>query len=254
VRPAASRVAAAAALAALLACGAPLGDARAEEALHLTWRDCWTGAAAVSQEIDACFSNAVVNRLVAGFTLSSPIDSVIAIEAVIDLVHEDPALPAWWHLESGGCREGALDASAALGGLDGCADMWAGHGFGLIQGYDIGAPRGGANQARIKAVVAVPSQNAVTLAAGTAYAAVVLTLDDRLTTGPGFCAGCGGDACLVLNSILVRRLPGGTGDVFLEVPAAGDGNRATWGPGSAANCAAVPVRSVTWGRIKAFYR
>ncbi len=238
----------------LLTCCGTSVDARAAEALHLTWFDCWTGAAAASQTTFSCLTNAGERQLVAGFTAGGPIDSVIGIEAVIDLIHEDATLPAWWHLESGGCREGALTASADLTGLDGCVDMWGGQGFALVQDYLVGMPRGSPNEARIKVVVAVPSASARTLDAATAYAAVALVLDDRKTVGAGSCAGCSGSVCLVLNSILVRRLPGGTGDVFFEVPAAGDGNRVTWGAGSGASCEAVPVRNVTWGRIKTFYR
>ena len=229
-------------------------DARADEALHLTWFDCWTGAAAASQETFDCLSSLGERRLVVGFTLAAPIDSVIGIEAVIDLIHEDAVLPAWWRLEPGGCREGALVAEADLSGLEGCADIWGGEGQALLQDYVLGAPRGGANQARIKVVAAVPSSSARSLDAGTAYAAVALSLDNRLTIDPVSCAGCAGHVCLVLNSILVRRLPGGTGDVFLAVPAPASGNRVTWGAGAGADCEAVPASRVTWGRVKAIYR
>jgi hypothetical protein len=238
-----------------LACAAfHPGAAGADEALHLTWIDCWTGAAAASDETFECDVNSGERRLIAGFTLGTPIDSVIAIEAVIDLVHEDGTLPPWWHLDPGGCRDGALAATADLAGLDGCADMWGGEGNALVQGYEIEEPRGGPNQARIKVVAAVASASARSLDTATSYAAVALRLDNRKTVSPEVCAGCDGDACLVLNSILVRRLPGGTGDVFLQIPAAGNGQMATWGSGLGADCAAVPARNATWGRVKTLYR
>jgi hypothetical protein len=244
-----------AALTVTLAFGAPLPSLlHGEEALHLTWVDCWAAPAATHHETSSCATNSGDRLLVVGFTLSVALDSVIAIEAVIDLVHEAETLPPWWRLEPGGCREGALDATADLSALDGCVDMWQGSGHALVQDYQVGEPRGGANQARIKVVAAVPSSEARLLGAGVPYAAVALRLDDRATVGGGACAGCSGDACLVLNSILVKRLPGGTGDAFLQVPAAGDGHRVTWGAGTGANCVAVPARGVTWGRVKTLYR
>jgi hypothetical protein len=132
--------------------------------------------------------------------------------------------------------------------------MWGGAGNALVQGYDVGMPRGGLNQARIKVVAAVPSESARSLGTAISYAAVAVRIDNRKTVGFGACTGCAGDVCLVLNSILVRRLPGGTGDVFLQVPAALNGNMATWGTGSGANCSAVPARNTTWGQVKTLYR
>jgi hypothetical protein len=62
-------------------------------------------------------------------------------------------------------------------------------------------------------------------------------------------------ACLVLNSILVRRSPGAVGgDSFVSTPGPGDANRATW-QGTGADCSAVPVRrQSTWGAVKSLYR
>ncbi|TMQ69683.1 MAG: hypothetical protein E6K80_10900 [Candidatus Eisenbacteria bacterium] len=74
------------------------------------------------------------------------------------------------------------------------------------------------------------------------------------TTGTGSCSGCGLDACLVLNSMWVRRVPGAPGgDVFVSAAAPDGGNMATW-QGSGADCAAVPTKPSSWGRIKALYR
>ena len=96
--------------------------------------------------------------------------------------------------------------------------------------------------------------DARTLAAGTLYYAARVLLENQNTTGAGSCSGCDGIACLVLNSIRIKRLPGAVGgDVLLEQPAPDGGNMATW-HGTAANCAAVPVHVGSWGRIKALYR
>ena len=77
-----------------------------------------------------------------------------------------------------------------------------------------------------------------------------------LTTGEGtVCGGCAGSACLVLNGMWIRRQPGAVGgDVLLSEPGTGQANWATWQGGTGADCAAVPVRAVTWGRLKGLYR
>lgn len=223
------------------------------EALYLDWHDCWLGTTAASNLTFSCLGNFGDRLLVLGFTLDQPIDSVIAIEAVVDIEHADATLPDWWHFEQGGCREGSLDATLDMTGLDGCSDPWGGSGTAVLQGYDLGQPFGGANQARIKVVAAVPSIDARMLLAGTPYTAMALRLDNFRSSGGGSCPGCEGSACLVLNSLLVKRLPGGSGDVFLQIPGPADGNFATWN-GVGANCAAVPVRTATWGRVKSLYR
>ena len=87
------------------------------------------------------------------------------------------------------------------------------------------------------------------------YYAARLVIRHTLTTGTTVCAGCSGPACLVLNSILLRRQPGAIGgDVAVTTPGPGDANWATWQGGAGANCASVPARAVTWGRVKSLYR
>ena len=59
----------------------------------------------------------------------------------------------------------------------------------------------------------------------------------------------------MLNSVIVKRQPGTAGgDVILGEPGPGNANWATWQGGSGANCATVPARAVTWGRLKGLYR
>lgn len=232
---------------------AAAGPARAQE-LHLTWNDCRTGPAAAAEASFDCQSNDGGHDLVAGFRLAQPVDSVIGLEAVIDLQHAAATLPEWWHLETGGCRSGGISAHVNFAGLSGCANPWGTSGVALIQIYQPGAPRGGASQVRVVAAVTVsPSDSARSLQGAVDYAALILRLNHALSTGFGACAGCGGSACLVLNSIELVRLPGGSGNVFLETPGPSDGNHATW-QGSTANCTAVPVHTMPWGRLKSLYR
>jgi hypothetical protein len=126
--------------------------------------------------------------------------------------------------------------------------------IGGIQSYNIGPPdHPGANQGRIKAVAAVVSSLAASLDATTMYYAFKIVITRGKTVAPGPCSGCLGAACLVLNSILVRRLPGSSGDDFIQTPGPASVNWATW-QGTGADCAAVPVRRATWGRLKSLYR
>ena len=228
-------------------------DAAAQPGIALTWNDCVLGGAAGDLFFD-CTSNEGQEELFCAVRLQQPTDSVIALECVVDLQHADPALPNWWQVGSGGCRAGNLTASADYSGLAACADPWSGAGSATIQQYQVGAPRGAPNQARILAVSFVPSSSAASLDATQTYYAARVILRNGNTTGLQACTGCVGGACLVLNSILVRRLPGSSGDLYLETPIAPGANWATWRGGGGASCSAVPARRSTWGALKSLYR
>jgi hypothetical protein len=103
--------------------------------------------------------------------------------------------------------------------------------------------------------VGVPSLEARALDAVTVYHSTRIRLLNDKSSGSFSCLGCNAGACLVLNSIAVRRLPGAPGgDLVLTVPRAGNGNRVTWQGGQGADCSAVPVRRTTWGLVKSLYR
>jgi hypothetical protein len=224
----------------------------AGEGLYLDWGLC--GPTGAVQQSFACDSNIGSENLYCAFTLATPLDQVLGVEIVIDIVHSQSVLPSWWQLGVGGCRYGALAADGQSPPNGDCATFWAGQETGGIQLYEVGQPRNAANQARIVVALSLLPPDARTLAAGTLYYAARVLLENQNTTGAGSCSGCGGDACLVLNSIRIKRLPGAVGgDVLLEQPAPDGGNMATW-QGTAANCAAVPVHVGSWGRIKALYR
>jgi hypothetical protein len=141
-----------------------------------------------------------------------------------------------------------------FGNLPGCADPWAGSGVASFPSYTVTQPRGGANQARIKAGVGVLPSDPRALLADTPYHAVRIVIVANQTTGTSACAGCTGKACLVLNSLWIKRLPGAQGgDVFVSAPGPAEGNWAAW-QDIGANCSAVPVRSSTWGAVKSLYR
>jgi hypothetical protein len=244
---------------AIVGVGGNPAPAWADEALNLTWDDCPDGGGG-SDDPFLCNMNEGQHTLFLTFTLAQPLTGVIGIESVVDLQSSDVTLPPWWELGTGGCRFGIpvnLLADASFAGSTACANPWHGTPSSLIQGFTVGPPdHGVSNQARIKAVASVPSDSASDLAAGTAYYGLKIIIRNGQTTGgPLVCSGCLPPLCLVLNSILVRRVPGAPGgDVTLTTPGVGNGNWATWRGGAGANCALVPVRNRTWGQLKALYR
>ena len=242
-------------LSGLLLCGAVCQAARAAEGLYLTWGDCALGTSAHDQS-NACDTNLDGQRLFCAFRMPFAVDSVLGLELVVDLQHSDAAMPAWWMFAPGGCREGYLRPSFDFTNQSSCRDFLLGRGSGGLQDYTVGQPRGGANQARIRIAVAMlPSFGYATLNATDLYYAAELTILNGFTTGTSACDGCADPACLVLNSILVRRQPGAVGgDIYLTAPGPGDANFATWQGGAGANCSTVPVRAMTWGRVKGLYR
>ena len=224
----------------------------AADLLTLTWDQC--GAAGTPTKTFDCDDNTPTHQLYLAFSLGQALDDVVGIEAVVDIQHSAEVMPDWWRLGVGGCRQGELDANGAAP-VGECADFWLGeatdHG---IQGYTVGQPRGAPNQARIKVALALLPGSARSLNANDVYFAARILLGTDRTTSTGACEGCSGAACLVLNSIILRRLPGAPGgDRFIQT-ASSAGNLAVWQPGGGALCGTVPVRRNTWGQIKAIYR
>jgi len=240
-------------LAAMIAGSSAVGSCFAGEALYLNWEQC--GPAGAANEVFSCDNNSTAFPLFCAFSLAQPLTDVIGLELVVDLQHADSTLPDWWQLGVGGCRYGQLSANgAAPTGAD-CLDLWQGDAVGGIQGYEVGQPRGQPNQARIKVALSVLPTSPRSLNADVLYHAATIVLGGALTAGVPMCTGCSGSACLVLNSILIRRLPGAIGgDVTLTLPGPGNGNFATWENNGGGLCGAVPVRRTTWGQIKALYR
>jgi len=240
---------------ATLACG----TAKADEALYLTWNECWQAGpvAAPSNIIPACGVDTQVNRLFCAFTMAARVDSVLGIEAVVDLQVDQPAgtgLLAWWKLAPGECRDGSLRASQDYSTFPACADPWQNPlGPSTIAAYREGQPGSGvASRARIVVVAGITSaQDMVTLLPGVSYNAVEITLDNA---NGGLCPGCSNRTCLVLNSIWLRRGADTSRDVLLTMPGPNAANWASWQDQKGSDCAAVPVRRATWGRLKSLYR
>lgn len=241
----------AAALGLLGLCPAP---GQAAEALYLKWNDCPLGATAASNLNFACNSDAGQDELVCAFTMPQAANNVIAVEIVLDIQHATSPLPDWWRLQSGGCRSASdLSASADFSGKTACLDMWgSATRTAMVQGYIPTEPRGADSQARIKVTANVLPADAVSVDGANMYYAARIILKHANTVGGAACAGCDQAACLVLNSILIGRVPDPS--IVLQMPGPGDGNWARWQGGAGADCAAVPVRNRAWGQLKSQYR
>jgi hypothetical protein len=240
-----------------LASAATAPAARAAEGLYLSWVDCVLAPAARHDFGYTCTGNLGQQDLYCAFRMPASADSVLGVEVMVDVVHADPALPEWWRFDPAGCRAGALVAHFDFTLKTACADFLLGQAAGDVQGYYVTQPHGAPNQARIMAAAAVlPSAGYRQLDATSMYYAARLTILNLNTVPPeAVCQGCGSPACLVLNGIIIRRQPGAAGgDVYLSTPGEDNANFATWQGGAGANCAAVPVRAVTWGRVKSLYR
>jgi hypothetical protein len=236
---------------------APGPAASAAGGLFLTWNDCAQGLAASHDVTNSCDSNVGQKSLFCAFTVPALVDSALGVQIVVDLQHSEVSLPDWWRFDGAGCRAGELRAGFDFTSLSGCSDTFQGLARGGLLGYYPTEPRGGANQARILVAASrLPEHGYMHFDPGVMYYAARLNISNVGTVAPqAVCAGCLGSACLVLNGVVIQRQPGAVGgDVFIGQPGPGDANFATWQGGSSAGCTTVPVRAVTWGRVKSLYR
>lgn len=233
------------------------GASRAQpvnEGLSIGWGDCRTspGTGADNRNF-GCGLSINDMPIYAAVRLAAPVDSVISVELVVDVALADVTLPPWWHMEPGGCHGSPPGWGAGLAdAASSCPDAWAGAASASIQGWLPGTPGGSANHGRLLAAVATFPGTLATLQAGDPQVLSRLALrgDNTLT-----CSGCTTPACLVFNSIIIRRLPGSVPEEIVlwteEFPGSA---RVVWQGGSGADCQAVPVRRSTWGAVKALYR
>jgi hypothetical protein len=219
--------------------------------LNLGWGDCG-GTPATLNRVFACTTNSGTNTLVASFVAPSCVNQMTANEVVIDIQSTGVALPVWWVMRTGGCRNGSmlLNTDFTTGPFT-CTDYWQG---GATGGISEDAPVG--NRARIKAVYALPAGSPFItgVAEGTEVYSCKVNVNNLKTTGLGACAGCQTGVCIVLNSIKINQpVSEPCGGKFISAPAVR--NIATWQGGIGGDCyAATPAKNTTWGSVKALYR
>lgn len=220
----------------------------------MAWNDCPMGDQAQSNEFFSCSTNLGSSSLYCAFSLAQPVDQVVTLELVVDLQHSSITLPDYWRLGPfPDCRHDLLTASLDFSATNACTDpAFAGA---AVQDFLPGQPGGLASQARIKATVFLPSPQIRSFNTDETYLAVRLVLSHDRTAATTGCAGCEEPACLVFNSVLMRRAEGASGgDRWITTPGPNSSNWVTWHGGVGADCALVPVRRPTWGAIKSLYR
>lgn len=247
---------------AALALGMP--TVTAAQGINLHWNDCTLGTPA-TDDTDACNSNfGAPHKLIASVNPgATSITQVNGVNGVIDVLTESATLPAFWHLEAGGCRSGNLSADVGVGSANApfsCPEPWSPANGGpggqagaaaLVIEPDLVSSVPGANRARISFIIAVPGT--VTLNPAIAPDWYIIAIN-MLKGGTTTCADCLTPACLVANQYRLTK-PAGTpgGDLFLTTP---DVNaHVTWQGGGGISCpGAVPVQNQTWGQVKHLYR
>ena len=222
--------------------------------LSIAWDDCRPPLGfGNNNKAFGCASDINELPLFPSFSIPTSIDSVYSMELVIDFnvagVETDP-LPPWW-LMAPGCRANAwaADATASFS----CTDAWDGKGTGSFQGWIPGTPGSSSRHARLLVAVGTLPQDAVTLLGNATYTACRIIL--RTVNTVACNDGCSTPACMVFNSLLIRRLhTPADEEILISGPEMGLSDRTFWQGVGGADCTAVPTRRTTWGAVKALYR
>lgn len=221
--------------------------------ISLGWQDCRPapGAGADNQN-SGCTVSINDLPLIPALRLTTPIDSVIACELVIDVIVAAAALPAWWQLQPGGCHGSPPGWGASLATAVSCPDPWQGQATALASAWLTTFPGSTPDRGRLTAAVVASPGTWARFEADVPLALCRLALrsDNTLT-----CSGCSIPGCLVFNSMVVRRLPGSSWeDATVATEQVAGATKVRWQGGLGADCQAVPTQRSTWARVKSLYR
>jgi hypothetical protein len=226
--------------------------------IQARWDDCLADGGAANKN-SACDTDVGVSRLVISYTAPQTFPGFVAIDGQIDLQASDGTMPAWWDLKnSGACRETAasisIDASTLPNYSGACADTWdfGASAVGLFTGYAIGYG-GSPTYARGVFAIARPVSNPTTLNNGTNYFGWIWQINNVNTTS---CAGCLEPVVIVPTLIVLSSVSplgnSATAQYITLTPDVGNfyDALAHWQNGYIPD----PVRTATWGNVKALYR
>lgn len=225
--------------------------------INLGWFDCPNQGAYQFTRQFACDSNEGSQTLVGSFVAPAGMEAVTGFAAVIDVRTLGGVAGGWWDLRAAlpaGCRPTSMTSSFDFtGGPFGCHDYWQ---AGAMGGSSAQVPSG--NNVRLMTTAALPlgDSRIGPITAGTEVYVFKLTINNARTVGPGSCAGCSGEACILLNSILVTQTSGHP-NITISNPAASMyvlwQGWSTTDPSQACPFFS-PTKNRTWGAIKAVYR
>ena len=171
-------------------------------------------------------------------------------------------MPAWWDFKNvGTCRVQSLSFNTLADAADVvCMDWAQGHSLGGLGSYATGTPPSmgtipvslASRHRRLTMALAVSPDSLQNLVGDTEYFSCNLVIDHTKTVGTGACSGCAGSVCLVIEHMNITT-PTLANNVFLYGGTTPGSDMAHW-QGTAADCNLVPVKSRTWGQVKALYR
>ena len=234
--------------------------AHAARGLNLTWSRCHGEGVGTQNRTFACDTNAGSEVLVGSFVLDQPLAQVSGNEAIIHLISQDDPLPAWWDMKNAGtCRQTSLAINTTEDPSDVvCADWARGNSVGGIGSYSINPPFTSIDPSLtsrcrvLQIALAVAPSDLQDLQPDIEYFSFNVVIDHAKTVGTGACGGCSSAVCLVFNSIKVTT-PVLENNIYFFGGTTPGSDMAHW-QGTGADCALVPVKSKTWGEVKAMYR
>lgn len=234
--------------------------------VNIGWGNCFLGAGTSSLTNACALSTGSAGTAWVSVVPSVPMTQVVSATAVVDIQAGTPTTPAWWAVQPGGCRGGAvaMDFAATFDAID-CLSVFQATtdtnippalNSSVIGVANVLAGVGGPNRIRLISIGSVQPTLAATVDNVSEYAVVKLALSRVKSTGGTACAGCNVGAAIVVNEIKLQQ-PLGQGDQ--RVVNAADRQGVTYessavGAVPAPSIGATPAQNRTWGAVKSLYR
>lgn len=234
--------------------------------LFTAWNACdgTTGSSTANIDFDCTPGSGFQADLYGTFGLSSPIPLFVAGEGILDFAFQGASdVPAFWHLEDGGCNSdgrfytagrGASTATcASTNSVIWCAATGA-QCTGAISNY-INNYGGIGNRSRLFFANARSALSPVTLPAQRIFAfhLTIFTLNTPGSGGTTECTGCETPTAVCWNQLsLFDTNPANGPEARFEISSATPGSTGSM----ATNGATISVGSTkkTWGQLKSLYR
>jgi hypothetical protein len=242
-----------------------LTAAAASAQVNLAWNNCITQANQAANLNYACDGTRdglpakMVMSFIAPDAPTGPLAAFVGIRALVDVQTAGAAMPDFWALAAGGCRDGNLSTGSSFAGIGtgatgACQNPYLGGG---TTGGDTYVPTS-PNRARI--TVSFVRDTPVPLTANQQYVAAWLGLDffgDVDLGDSHVCPGCDVPACIVLNELDLYQTAGTPPQDIYILTNAAQRQYITWQGGGidAPGCPdATPTQNKTWGSVKSLYR
>jgi hypothetical protein len=235
--------------------------------LDLSAMACNTGVGASRTFSFDCANPGTPQSLFGCFQVTTTQDSFVGVEAVLELMVNDPGLPDWWHFE--GCNSTGVTLTHVRPSLPafictGTIDPWSSTTTSGLVFAPVGSP---VNRGRFVVSVARPSSEPFKLDACINYFGFKMDFfSDNAFESGGACAGCGLGASLAWTSAgLTNVRNGGQGSPYSITGEFGGlfGNCVNWNGSSSCpvlgrpagqGCGPTSARNNTWGQLKSLYR